>query len=284
MEKFNAHKGQIQRDGYTLGYRIEGHGAPLLIIGSHVFYPRTFSANLRTKRKLIFVDHRGFSPVNRAIHTRDCALGTIMDDLSALCQTLGLAQTDILGHSGHGYMALEFARRCPERVRKTVLVGTGPNQDPETMAHGERIWAMLAAPDRKKRLEQDLEWMTRQIEAEPEKRFIWMCLGMGARSWFDPHFDARDLWQDVHVNMPIFDHLWGETFRDYDTHKALSEMKSPLLICMGRHDHLVAPVETWFPYLPEKNQPVFALFEYSAHTPQLEEADRFDDTILTFLS
>ena len=284
MEKFNALKGQIQRDGYSLGYSIEGDGAPLLIIGSHVFCPRTFSATLREKRKLIFVDHRGFARASRKVDARDCALETIIDDLSAICQTLGLTQTDILGHSDHGYMALEFAQRHPELVNKTVVVGTGPNHAPENMAYGERIWAMLASPDRKKKLERDLEWMSGQIEAKPDQRFIWMCLAMGARSWFDPHFDATDLWQDVHVNMPILDSLWGEKFRDFDTRKALSSMKAPLLICMGRHDHLVAPLETWFPYLAEENPPTFALFEYSAHTPQLEEANLFDDALLNFLN
>ena len=284
MEKFNALKGQILRDGYSLGYSIEGDGAPLLIIGSHVFYPRTFSANLRANRKLIFVDHRGFAQASRKVDARDCALETIIEDLSAICQTLGLTQTDILGHSGHGYMALEFARRYPEQVNKTVVVGTGPNHAPENMAYGERIWTMLASPDRKKKLERDLQWMSEQIEAKPDQRFIWMCLAMGARSWFDPHFDASQLWQDVHVNMPIFDNLWGEVFRDFDTRNALSSMKGPLLICMGRHDHLVAPLETWFPYMSEENPPIFALFEYSAHTPQLEEADLFDDTLLNFLN
>ncbi|WP_323783707.1 alpha/beta hydrolase [Leisingera sp.] len=284
METFDSANGRINRDGYALGYTIEGEGEPLLIIGSHVFYPRTFSAGLRSKRKLIFIDHRGFAPAGRGVEARDCTLETITDDISAMCSALGLPRLDVLGHSGHGYMALEFARRRPDLVRKTVVVATGPSHSPEHMAYGERIWRMLAAPERKHRLAQDLERMAAKIDAEPEKRFIWMCLGLAARSWFDPCFDASDLWRGVHVNMPVFDSLWGDVFRDFDPVTVLQEIQTPLLICMGRHDHLVAPLETWLPITPETRKPVFALFERSAHTPQLEEAERFDETLLNFLA
>lgn len=284
MENYDSVKGRIHRDGYTLGYSIEGEGEPLLIIGSHVFYPRTFSAGLRSKRTLIFIDHRGFALADRSVEARDCLLETITGDISAICSALGLSRLDVLGHSGHGYMALELARRRPDLVRKNVVVATGPSHSPEHMAYGERIWDMLAAPDRKHRLAQDLEWMAAKIKAEPQKRFIWMCLGLAARSWFDPCFDASDLWQGVHVNMPLFDSLWGEVFRDFDPATVLQEITSPLLICMGRHDYLVAPLETWLPLIPENCQPVFALFERSAHTPQLEEAERFDETLLNFLT
>lgn len=284
MENYDSVHGRIYRDGYTLGYSIEGEGEPLLIIGSHVFYPRTFSAGLRSKRTLIFIDHRGFAQADRGVEARDCSLETITSDISAMCSALGLSRLDVLGHSGHGYMALEFARRRPDLVRKTVVVATGPSHSPAYMAYGERIWDMLAAPERKHRLAQDLEWMAAKIEAEPQKKFIWMCLGLAARSWFNPCFDASDLWQGVHVNMPVFDSLWGGVFRDFDPATVLQEIKSPLLICMGRHDHLVAPLETWLPLIAENRQPVFALFERSAHTPQLEEAERFDETLLNFLT
>lgn len=233
---------------------------------------------------MIFVDHRGFARAHRGIEPRDRELGTIFDDIAAICTTLGLSRLDVLGHSGRGYMALEFARRKPDLVRKAVIVATGPSHSPQHMACGERFWDILAAPGRKHRLALDMAQAAQRIEADPEKRFIWMCLGLAARSWFDPCFDASDLWQDVHVNMPIFDRLWGEAFCDFDAVRALRDLPVPLLICMGRHDHLVAPLETWFPLVPEEQRPVFALFERSAHTPQLEEAERFDEVLLNFFA
>lgn len=283
MENQKPQRGLIHRDGYDLGYTIEGRGDPLLVIGSHVFYPRTFSQNLRRNRRLICIDHRGFALAKRGIEARDCDLGTVVDDVSAICSELGLSRVDVMGHSGHGYMALEVARRRPGLVGKCIVVATGPSHSQEHMAYGERIWEMLAAPERKRRLVLDMEQAARRTADEPDKRFIWMCLGMAARSWFDPFFDASGLWDGVHVNMPVFDRLWGETFRDFEAAGALRDIAAPLLICMGRHDHLVAPLETWLPIVPQDKPPVFALFERSAHTPQLEEPEHFDAVLLDFL-
>ena len=48
-------------DGFTLKVRIEGKGPPAIVIGSHKYYPRTFSENLKQNFQFIFMDHRGFS-------------------------------------------------------------------------------------------------------------------------------------------------------------------------------------------------------------------------------
>lgn len=279
-----AVRGTIPRDGFSFGYSIEGQGPTLLVVGSHVFYPRTFSDRLRNRRRLVFIDHRGFARAERPLEARDTELETVVGDMAAICDALDLGQVDLLGHSGHGYMALEFARRFPERVRRTVLVGTGPSHSAVHMQAGARIWEALAAPERKARLEVDLAAMEARIRADPEQRFIWMCLGMAARSWFDPAYDATALWAGVSVNMPVFDRLWGEVFATYPTRDVLAELARPPLICMGRHDHLVAPMETWLPLLPEGDAPKLALFERSAHTPQLEESELFDTVLLDFLT
>ncbi len=39
--------GIIEIDGFKLRYAIEGSGKPALVIGSAIYYPRTFSQNLR---------------------------------------------------------------------------------------------------------------------------------------------------------------------------------------------------------------------------------------------
>jgi proline iminopeptidase len=276
-------QGRFYRDGFHLSYSIEGQGRPLLIIGSTLFYRRTFSAALRENRQLVFIDHRGFAPCDRPLAPRDADLVTIVADMDALRRHLALGRIDVLGHSGHGYMALEFARRFPASVGKVVLVGTGPSHAPRDMQAAETRWQIGAGPDRKAQLARDLALMERNIAAEPHRRFVWMCLGMAARSWADPGYDASWLWQGVETHMPIFDRLWGESFRDYPTEQALNQIKEPILICMGQQDFLVAPAETWAPHLATAPHARLHLFPHSGHTPQLEEAEAFDATLLAFL-
>ena len=57
----NVKKGEIEIDKFRLCYSIEGAGQPVLVIGSAVYYPRTFSQQLRKQLQLIFIDHRGFA-------------------------------------------------------------------------------------------------------------------------------------------------------------------------------------------------------------------------------
>ncbi len=47
--------GICHSDGFDLAYRIEGEGAPILVIGSAVYYPRLFSSDIKQKYQWVFV-------------------------------------------------------------------------------------------------------------------------------------------------------------------------------------------------------------------------------------
>jgi proline iminopeptidase len=111
----NPHKGiemsakQIfQVRGFELEYTIEGTGQwTILVIGSARYYPRTFSAALRDVVRFVFIDHRGFGRATAPFTTADFELTELLADVEALRQHLRLDSVVILGHSGHGYLALE---------------------------------------------------------------------------------------------------------------------------------------------------------------------------------
>ena len=66
----------ISVNGIKLSYAIEGSGIPCLVIGSAIYYPRTFSQELRQHFKFIFADERGFVPTDTPVDlnevTRRC--------------------------------------------------------------------------------------------------------------------------------------------------------------------------------------------------------------------
>lgn len=57
----NRIHGQMEIDGFVLNYTQEGEGPPAIVIGSHIYYPRTFSEKLREHLQLIFLDQRAFA-------------------------------------------------------------------------------------------------------------------------------------------------------------------------------------------------------------------------------
>lgn len=277
-------RGAVRSGSFELGYSAEGSGKPAIVIGSSVYYPRTFSSELREALRLIFVDHRGFARSSGSVTTSECTLDIVLADIELVREHLGLDKIVIIGHSGHGYMALEYAKKYPQRVSHVVMIGTGPSHSEANMQLAEQYWQEAVCPARKEKLERDLRLLPAEIAASPETRFVTYCLRMGARSWCDHTFDAADLWRGVHVNMPVFDHLWGEVFRDIDITKGLDALDAPVFLALGRFDYLVAPYSAWAPYRKSFRDLTVRVFDRSGHTPQLEESSLFDAELLAWIA
>lgn len=115
-------RGVIEIDRFKLGYKIEGYGKPALVIGSSIYYPRTFSEKLRENLQLIFVDHRGFAN-GPEIDCSTLTIDTIIEDIESIRKDLKLDNFVIIGHSGHAYMALEYAKKYPCEALISIGVG-----------------------------------------------------------------------------------------------------------------------------------------------------------------
>lgn len=200
-------------EGFALNVSIRGNGRPILVVGSSIYYPRLFSEQLYTSFQLIFLDHRGFVKPPRTLEPEDYALDKVLDDIEAARQTLELEDFIILGHSGHAFMALEYAKKYPEHVRKVVLLNTAPTNSPERQQQSIAFFNETASPERKRQFEADIALLAGDIQREPERRFAHMCIRMGAHSFYDYAYDAAWMWEGVFTSMPVMDHLWGKPSR-----------------------------------------------------------------------
>jgi proline iminopeptidase len=207
----------------------------------------------------------------------------VLDDIDLVRRHFGHEKVIVIGHSGHGTMALEYAKRHPRHVSHVVMIGAGPSHSAAHQEASERYWQESVCPERKARLASDLAALPAEIEAAPEKRFITFCIRLGAKSWYDYAYDAAPLWEGVQVNMPVFDHLWGETFRDLDIRQGLEKLDIPVFLALGRYDYLVAPYATWDSDRGSFRDLTVRVFEKSGHTPQLEESECFDAELLQWL-
>jgi hypothetical protein len=61
LDRAPSAEGTVPAGPFRLRYRIEGEGRPAIVVGSSVYYPRVFSAGLRRRLRLVFLDHRGFA-------------------------------------------------------------------------------------------------------------------------------------------------------------------------------------------------------------------------------
>lgn len=275
--------GSIQRGSFELDYRIEGAGQDVIVIGDTVYYPRTFSDDLREHLRLIFFSHRGFGKAIAPFTSADFELDLIADDIEALRRHVGLGQVTILGHSGHGHMALAYAKRYPEHVSHVVLLALSPGSNPASFQAADRYLEDSVCPERKAALAVSMSHLEEDIAADPSRRFIHYVLRSGPRIWYDHTFDATHLWDSVRVIPEMFDHVWGTLFQTIDIAQGLDELDAPVFLGLGRYDYWNPP-HLWEPVRDAFTNLRIRVFEQSGHTPQLEDAAQFDRELLAWLS
>ncbi|UCF39300.1 MAG: alpha/beta hydrolase [Acidobacteriota bacterium] len=282
-----ADSGTIAAGRWNLRYRVEGTGTPALVIGSSLYYPRAFSPELRSHLKMAFVDHRGFAPAIPGPFDppTDFDLDVLIDDIERARTELGWGRVVAIGHSGHSFMALEYAKKYPDSVSHVVMIGIGPDISPAALEATERNWEETASAERKALLEESLK---RHPDSELEslsesEAFILDYVRRGPRIWYDPAFDSSPLWEGMDVNTQMFDYVWGNLFRNIDITQGLEELDRPVFLALGRFDYLVPPPEAWEPLRPHFKDLTVQVFEKSGHTPQLEQPSEFDAALLDWI-
>jgi proline iminopeptidase len=278
--------GSVVSSGFRLRYIAEGAGAPTLVVGSSRYYARAFSQNLRKHLRLVFVDHRGFTASPGRSDTAAFAMDSLIDDIERIRRHLGLGRVAIMGHSGHAFMALEYAKKYPANVSHVIMIGVAPDFGEANTQSIEQYWQATASADRKAVMAANLQRMPDADLARlaPRDRFVASYVRDGPRAWYDPRFDASRLWEGVEINMDMLDHVWGRTFAQIDITRGLNTLDPPVYLALGRFDYLVAPPNTWDRVRPVFRDLTVRIFERSGHTPQYEEAGRFDEELVRWMS
>ncbi len=276
-------RGTVRAKGATLAYVMQGEGKPCLVAGSSIYYPRAFSKGLRQHLRFVFVDLRHFAPSDPPVAPEEITLQTYADDIEAVRTQLGLGKVIVLGHSIHGDIALEYARRYPAHVSRLVVIGSPPVGTGRMSGLREAFWNADASEERKRALKRNREGMDDRVKSFPaSQQFIQTYLFNGPWYWYDPTYDAAWLWKDVFVNSPILDHLFGVLFKEYDLAQGPRPVATPVFLALGRYDYAV-PYTTWNDERRKLPDLSYNLFEKSGHTPQFEEAAEFDRRLLQWL-
>ncbi len=282
----HADAGSISAGPFRLPYRIEGTGHPTIVIGSSHYYPRAFSRNLRDHLQLVFMDHRGFAPSPGSVDTSEFELEKLIDDVERLRQHLELERVAVIGHSGHAYMALEYGKKYPESTSHVVMIGISPDFSEASVELAEKNYQTLADSDRLAAEQENMLTLSDDDLAAlpPGEAFVRGYVRNAARIWYDPRFDCTSLWEDITVNMDMFDYVWGKLFAEIDVTTGLEDLDRPVFLALGRYDFLVAPPASWDPIESLFQNLSIRVFEKSGHTPQFEEPELFDKELLNLMS
>jgi pimeloyl-ACP methyl ester carboxylesterase len=203
----------------------------------------------------------------------------LVEDVEALRVHLGLEQMDLLAHSAGGSLAMLYAARYPERVRRLVLVTAIPWALGMPVADEDRLAAAA--------LRKDESWF-----AEAFPAFEASLTGAGGYDpVFAPFFYGR--WDEAAA---AHDARGDEEFNDeagevygsagaYDppaTREALAGLERPVLVLAGEVDNAPRPA------LARRAADVFpdaalAVQPGAGHYPWLDDPEWFVRRVLAFL-
>ena len=273
-------EGVVTVDGVQLRYVVEGAGNPVLVVGSAVYYPRTFSRRLKEHFRLHYVDLRHFVPSDPGLEVDAITMDAYANDIDHVRQALGFETMAVLGHSIHGNIALEYARRYPQHVSHVIVIASPPVGMTETSQAANEYWESQASDERKRVLQRNWEQLGADSLSElpPGDAVVAAYVANGPMYWYDETYDASPLWDGMHVNATVMNELFA-LFNEYDIGQGPGQITSPVFVAMGRYDYVV-PHFLWDDQREKLPNMSYHLFANSGHTPQLEEPDLFDEALI----
>lgn len=198
-------------------------------------------------------------------------------DVEALREWAEVEQIVIAGGSYGGFIALEYAVRHPDRVAALVLR--------DTSADGSNLELAFENARTQDRVEINWERFNRYWHGETrddaDLKQLWSELIPLYDKHYDPERSAAAVEAGIYRHEAhnwCFQHNWAA----YDVKAQLPGVSAPTLVTVGRHDWVtpVSSSQTIAALLPNAE---LVVFENSGHSPQTEEAERFQDTVRGFL-
>jgi proline iminopeptidase len=138
-------KHTVTLNGVRLWYEVAGVGrtgvAPMLYLAGGPGYnsysfEKTIGSQLERHVQMIYFDERGTGRSERPLN-KDYKMSSLVQDVEALRQHLGVQQLSLMGQSFGGTIALEYAARYPENVQKLIIVD-GAADLPELFDHWQQ--------------------------------------------------------------------------------------------------------------------------------------------------
>lgn len=149
-----ARQGLLTLDDARIFYEVVGAGEPIIVVhggpGLDHEYLQPGLDILGTRNTLVYYDQRGTGRSSAALTESAISLDTFVEDIDALRETLGFERVTVLGHSFGTLLALEYARRYPDRTRALILmnpVEPGQRFQEETAARRARAMSEEVAEE-----------------------------------------------------------------------------------------------------------------------------------------
>ena len=199
-------------------------------------------------------------------------------DVDGLRQWLGADEVIVAGGSYGGFIAMEYAIAYPDRVTAMILRDTSADNSNlarayENARHQDRVAINWENFDR---------YWTGRIHDDEDLKARWAEI----IPLYDYEYDAEASAARVEggsYRYETHNYCFQHNMPGYDLKPLLPSVQCPTLVTVGRTDWItpVSSAQTIASLIPAAR---LVVFEKSGHSPQIEEAEKFNTVIREFLS
>lgn len=251
-------------------YEVSGTGEPLVLVPGFAsgIWSWFGQEALATQFQLIAFDPSGIGRSVCKSGAANLSLDAFTDNVAGLMDELGLETANILGTSFGGFVALEFAWRFPERVRKLILACTS-----------------AGGPDH---VSPDVE-ILRSFTRNPE-----YTVGEQIRYFFRPAFTQKFNAEHAEIvekvcrlreENEVDDETYMAQLRtafSFDVSDKLAQIEHETLVISGDRDNLV-PMQNSENLAAKLPNAKFEIIQGGSHMIFVENAGEFNRIVTDFL-
>lgn len=269
-------------DGLALYYDKSGKGVPLVYLhGGPGYWSKSFqyfSQNLlEEKLEMIYLDQRG---CGRSEHSpmKDYSLNRVIDDIEELRKFLGISEWYVMGHSFGGILAVNYAKRFPERTKGIILSNATLNMY-DCLEHQMQRGIEILKLEKQMIQRDNLESLSNSFYSivlkliEKGEYYKFQFVDLENKKLMDKIDEEFESDPDFQHNVITSE----EYFQDFTS--LTEHLTMPVLVIAGKFDNAVRP--NHHQTFKFKNQQVKVL--ESSHHPYVESPLEFKDAILNFI-
>lgn len=266
-------------DGAMTRFYDAGEGPPVLLLHGVGMPAEVWVRNmpaLAAHYRVVAPDLLGCGFTEPGRYSGGAVHPCMIDHLTALMDRLNLTQAAVIGSSLGALLALLLHLRLPERTPALTLVSSGSafNADDDLKAMYQATWkngrSAYLDPSRENCLRRMASIVAPGTEI-PEALLLAQMISYALPGALDV-FDRR---------MAALAEL--DTWREWRVQPRLPEVTAQVLAIFGGRDSR-ANVETARAELTKIKDSRLVVFDNARHYPHLDEPDRFDSEVLTFLA
>jgi 2-hydroxy-6-oxonona-2,4-dienedioate hydrolase len=263
---------RIQVGAWSTRVLESGEGTPFILLHGTGGHLEAFARNLRAlsaRYRVIAYDFPGHGWTTAA--TADLEIDDYIGHLLGLMDALNIQRAHLSGESLGGWVAVKFAARFPDRVRRLVLNTPGGTMaTPEVMERIRSLSQAAADDPSEQRIRARLEWLMADRSSVTDelvaiRRVIYQRTGFAASMRHilclqDPGVRRRNLVTDAE----------------------LAAIAAPALV-IWTSDDPSGPAKAGLDMAERMPAGEFQLIKDAGHWPQWEQQAQFDKLVLEFL-